>query len=169
MTKKLSLRQSRESDDYSVGELLVRAFDTQNALKMPGVVSTPERYADLRNQAQKREHATVLVGEIDGELVGAITLYRWRAVGSEAWIEGAAGLRYLAVDPQYAGKGLSSLFIEEAKKLALSWRAQAICLRVRNGAIGVQKLYLRHGWERDERGDLDLRPEIQLDGFSLNF
>ena len=96
-------------------------------------------------------------------------MYRWGAVGSEAWIEGAAGLRYLAVDPRFAGKGLSSLFIGEAKKLALSWRAPAICLRVRNGAIGVQTLYLRHGWDRNERGDLDLRPEIQLDGFSLNF
>lgn len=62
MAKKPSVRQSRESDDYGVGELLVRAFDTQNALKMPGVFSTAERNADLRNQAQKRENATVLVG-----------------------------------------------------------------------------------------------------------
>ncbi len=163
----IKLREATPSDDFAVGELLVNAFDTQNLAKLPGVVSSPERYADLRNQAQKRADATVLVGEMDGRLVGTITIYRWGTPGNEAWIHGGSGLRYLAVDPKFAGRGLSSFFIDEAKKLAVAWRASAICLRVRHGAIGVQKLYLRHGWERDEDGDLDLRPEIRLDGFSL--
>ncbi len=163
----MTLRHADETDDHAVGELLIRAFDTQNSNKMPGVVSSPERYADLRNRAQKRKDATVLVGEIDGTLAGTMTLYRWGAPGNEAWLQGAAGLRYLAIEPRFAGKGLSTLFITEAKKPAVDWRASAICLRVRSGATGVQRLYSLHGWERDPRGDLDLLPEIHLDGFTL--
>ncbi len=164
---KMKLRHAEETDDHVIGELLIRAFDTQNSIKMPGVVSSPERYADLRDRAQKRKDATVLVGEIDGVLAGTLTLYRWGAPGNEAWIESAAGLRYLAIDPRFAGNGLSTVFIAEAKKLATDWRASAICLRVRSGASGVQRLYKLHGWKRDERGDLDLMPEIYLDGFTL--
>lgn len=163
----LILRHSNESDDHAVGELLVRAFDTQNSAKLPGVISSPERYADLRNRAQKRMDATVLIGEIDGSLAGTVTIYRWGAPGNEAWLEKAAGLRYLAIDPRFAGQGLSTIFLDEAKKFASSWQASAICLRVRRGAEGVQRLYRLHGWKRDTEGDLDLLPEIYLDGFSL--
>lgn len=164
----ITLRLAEEADDDAVGELLVRAFDTQNSAKMPGVISSPERYADLRNRAQKRREATVLVGEVDGSLAGTITLCRWGAPGNEAWVDGAAALRYLAIEPRFAGKSLSTIFLKEAKKLAESWQAPAICLRVRRGADGVQRLYTLHGWERDHRGDLDLLPEIYLNGFILS-
>jgi predicted N-acetyltransferase YhbS len=167
LADELSIRVSTAADDEAIGELLIRSFNTQNAIKVPGVVASEKRLADLRNQAEKREHATVLVGELGGRVVGTVTLYRWGAPGNESWIENGAGLRYLAVDVNFAGQGYSRVFIDEAKKLAAQWDASAICLRVRREAEGLKRLYGLHGWGRDPAGDLDLLPEVYLHGFSL--
>jgi len=66
------IRDAIEADDTIVGELLVQAFLTQYAKKLPDVSYTVERLADLRNQSAKRASASVLVAEIDGRIVGTV-------------------------------------------------------------------------------------------------
>ncbi len=160
----LSLRFSTPEDDVAVGELLVASFETQNQAKL-GVRSTLHRLADLRDQATKRKNATVIVGELDGRIVSTVTVYRAGANGSEAWAPGAVGLRYLAVDPALAGQGLSTQLLDEAVEVAWSWGSTGMCLRIRREADGLARLYARHGFVRDGRGDVDLLPEIFLLGF----
>jgi GNAT superfamily N-acetyltransferase len=113
----ITIRESTEADDAVVGELLVRSFDYQNSRLMPDVVTTDERRADLRNQAAKRAAATVLVGTIAGKIVGTIAVYLPGVDGNEAWIVDAADVTYLAIDEQYLGRGLSSHFLAEARRL----------------------------------------------------
>ena len=74
------LRVCSSEDDTAVGELLVASFETQNHAKL-GVKSTPHRLADLRDQSRKRANATVVVGELDGQIVGTVTIYRFGALG----------------------------------------------------------------------------------------
>jgi len=160
----LSLRFSTPEDDVAVGELLVASFETQNQAKL-GVRSTLHRLADLRDQATKRTNAAVIVAELDGRIVGTVAVYRSGAPGSEAWVPGAAGLRYLAVDPALAGQGLSTQLLNKAVDVARSWDSVGMCLRIRREAEGLARLYARHGFVRDGRGDVDLLPEIFLLGF----
>ena len=103
-----------EADDTIVGELLVQAYLTQFAKKLPDVSYSAERLADLRNQSERRASASVLVAEIDGRIVGTVTLYPAGASGSEAWIAGAADLRLLAIHPEFQGRGLSGKLLDAA-------------------------------------------------------
>ncbi|PZM14927.1 GNAT family N-acetyltransferase [Rhizobium tubonense] len=164
---KIAIRESTEADDQAVGELLVRSFDYQNSRLMPDVVTTEERRADLRNQRAKRAAAVVLVGTIGGKIVGTIALYPPGADGNEAWRRGAADIRYLAIDEKFLGRGLSAPFLDEARGRAKAFGASAICLHIRRGAVGLAKLYERHGYRREPRGDMDLLPVIFLEGYVL--
>ena len=163
------IRLAAEADDGAIGDLLVQAFNTQHAAKMPGVVSTPERLADLRNQADKRRDWTVLVAEADGAVVGTVALTRPGAPRSEAWIEGAAGLRLLAVAPSHHGQGLSSALMDEAERIARDWHVPALCLHTRRGAAGLHRLYQARGYIREPAGDIDRLPAIFLEAYYLPF
>ena len=112
------IRDAVEADDTVVGELLVQAYLTQFAKKLPDVSYSPERLADLRNQAARRACASVLLAEIDGLIVGTVTLYPAGASVNDAWIAGAADLRLLAIHPDFQGRGLSGKLLDAAEALA---------------------------------------------------
>jgi predicted N-acetyltransferase YhbS len=163
----LVIRPARPNDDRAVGELLVEAFHRQHEKMTPSHTMSESRKSDLRNQSEKRANATVLVAEWQDEIVGTVSLYPWNAPGSEAWIQGAADLRLLAVKPGYQGHGLSTHLLEEADFVARSWNAPAICLHVRRYVAGVARLYQSRGYIRDPKGDLDRLPEVFLEAFFL--
>ncbi len=159
------LRRARAEDDAALGELLVNAYVSAYAVKMPQVVVTEERKRDLRAVAEKRALAIVLVAEEGGRVVGTVALWPPGAKGSEAWVEGACDLRHLATDPATHGRGLSRLLLDEAERLAFEeLAAPAICLHVRRGNEGVRRLYESRGYVRDEPGDLDY-PSVSLMAF----
>ena len=158
------IRDAVETDDAIVGELLVQAYLTQFAKKLPDVSYSAERLADLRNQSARRASASVLVAEIDGRIVGTVTLYPVGASRSEAWIAGATDLRLLAIHPEFQGRSPSGKLLDAAEALARKWGASAICLHTRQGASGVARLYHSRGYVRDETGDLDYRPSLYLEG-----
>jgi len=164
----ITFRESTEADDFEVGELLVRSFDYQNSKLMPDVVTTEERRMDLRNQAKKRSVATVIVGLINNRIVGTVTVYPPGADGNEAWVPGAADIRYLAVEQNYLGRGFSERFLDEARRLAAAHGASAICLHIRRGADGLARLYERNGYRREVRGDIDILPVIYLEGYIMD-
>jgi len=163
------IRDAVEADDTVVGELLVQAYLTQFAKKLPDVSYSPERLADLRNQMARRACASVLVAEIDGLIAGTVTLYPAGASGSDAWIVGAVDLRLLAIHPEFQGRGLSGRVLDAAEARARKWGASAICLHTRQGALGVARLYRSRGYVRDETGDLDRRPSVYLEAHVLRF
>ena len=161
------VRNAVEADDSIIGELLVQAYLTQFAKKLPDVSYSAERLADLRNQSARRASASVLVAELDGRIVGTLTLYPGGAPNSKAWIAGAADLRLLAIDPEFQGRGLSGKLLDAAEALARKWGVPAICLHTRQGASGIARLYHARGYVRDEAGDLDHRPSLYLEAHVL--
>ena len=164
----LELRRARAGDDAALGELLVAAYVTAYAEKMPEVVLPEQRKRDLRAVAEKREVAVVLVAaeRSSGKLLGTVALWPPGAPGSEAWIPGACDLRHLATDPATHGSGLSRFLLDEAERIARDeLHAPAICLHVRRGNQGVRRLYEARGYQRDEQGDLEL-PSVSLLAFA---
>ena len=161
------IRPAVAADDLVLGDLLVRAYQSQYARTMPDLVLAPQRLADLRDLAEKRANASVLVAEMDGEILGCVTLYRWGAPRCEAWIAGAANLRYLAVDAVRHGRGLSRTLLDTAERLAGSWGASHVCLHIRRGCLGLARLYEARGYCRDASGDLDRLPQVFLEAYAL--
>ncbi len=157
------IRDARAEDDAAIGELLVSAFVDTYARKMPQVVVTQTRMAELRAVAAKRAVANVWVAIAEGRVVGTVALWPAGAAGSEAWESGACDLRHLAIDAALRGSGLSAALLDVAEAHARSRGATAINLHTRRGATGVQRLYLRRGYVRAPEGDLDFLPEVFLE------
>ena len=160
------MREARPEDDPVVGEILVSGYLTRYAQKMPEVVLSDRRKAELRDVASKRREALVLVAELEGRVVGTVALWAPGAAASEAWLPEACDLRHLAIDPSAQGRGLSKPLLDEAERRARELGAKYICLHVRRGNKGVAALYLGRGYVRAPEGDLDL-PEVLLDAYYL--
>ena len=160
------VREARPEDDAALGEILVSGYLTRYAQKMPEVVLTDRRKAELRDVASKRKEALVLVAELEGKVVGTVTVWRPGAAASEAWLPEACDLRHLAIDPAAQGRGLSKPLLDEAERRARQMGANYVCLHVRRGNRGVAKLYMDRGYVRAAEGDLDL-PEVLLDAYFL--
>jgi len=160
------IREARPADDAIVGDLLVEAFITQYAKKLPEVVYTEERKRELRDVAARRKVATVLVAEVDGEVGGTVALFPPGAPGTEAWLPKAADLRMLATAVRYHGTGLARPLLDAAEALARSWDVDAVCLHVRRGAQGVARMYMQRGYVREPTGDLSL-PTVFLEAYAL--
>lgn len=161
------IREARPEDDFAIGELLVEAYVTQYAKKLPEVVYTDERKSALRDVASKRAIAKVLVAEVDGEVAGTVSLFPPGAPGSEAWTPNTADLRHLATAVRYHGTGLARPLLEAAENLAREWKLDAIGLHVRRGAKGVAEMYQRRGFVRTPEGDLDYLPAVYLEAFLM--
>ena len=160
------VREARAEDDAVVGEILVSGYLTRYAQKMPEVVLTGRRKAELRDVASKRKEALVLVAELEGRVVGTVAVWAPGAAASEAWLPEACDLRHLAIDPAVQGRGLSKPLLDEAERRARQMGAKYICLHVRRGNKGVARLYMDRGYVRAPEGDLDL-PEVLLDAYFL--
>lgn len=165
----LIVRAARPADDARVGELTLDAFLTVYARKMPEVRYDDARKKDLLDVAAKRARALVLVAELEGRVVGTVSLFKPGAEGSEAWLPDAADLRHLAVDPALHGRGVSQPLLDRAEAIARDeWKAAAVCLHVRQGAHGVARLYQSRGYVREPSGDL-VKPIVRLEAYVLRF
>ena len=162
------IRTATDRDDEPIGELLVGAFERTYARKMPQVVMTAERRADLRDVKSKRAIARVWVCERNGVVIGTVTVWPAGAQGSEAWMPGAVDLRHLAVDERHRGGEVSKQLLDAAESFARAQGASSVNLHVRRGAAGVRKLYEARGYVRQPAGDLDLLPDVFLEAFALN-
>lgn len=158
------VRRARPEDDDAIGDLLVDAYTTQYAKKMPEVVYDDARRRDLRAVADKRAVAAVWVAELDGEVVGTVALFPPGAPGSEAWLPGAADLRHLATAVRVHGHGLSAPLLDAAEAEARRAGVEVICLHVRRGVEGVARLYRARGYERAPEGDL-VYPTVELEAY----
>ena len=167
MESGIVIRESTAADDAAVGELLVRSYTEQYARKLPDVIPSAARNADLRDQAEKRATGAVLVAEHEHQIVGTLQLIPWGGTHSEAWIQGAANLRYFAVAAAFRGRGLSHQLLDVAEARSRTSGVSAICLHVRQGADGVGRLYLARGYLREAAEDLDHRPEVFLEAYAL--
>jgi predicted N-acetyltransferase YhbS len=147
---------------------LVRAFVDAYAAKLPEVVVSEQRKADLRDVQAKRAVAKVWVAEEGGEIAGTVALWPPGSERSEAWLPGAFDLRHLAVARSHKGSGLSGRLLDAAEGYARAAGGRAICLHVRRGAVGVARLYVKRGYQRAPEGDLDLLPEVFLEAYCLS-
>ncbi len=122
-----------------------------------GVTMSAEREAYLKDQPARREFAMSFVAELQGELVGTVTLVP-PSSRSEAWVDKAWDLRLLAVASHMPGKGVARKLLAFAEHTAREAGAVAICLHARQGVATQAALYCACHYVRDTAGDLDTVP-----------
>ena len=161
------IRDALPTDDRAIGDLLVDAYVVRYADKMPWVVVTEERKADLRDVAAKRGQAKVLVAELEGRVIGTVALYPPGSTQSQAWLPNAYDLRHLAVSVDFHGHGLSAPLLDIAESWVWSQaNGERVCLHVRKGNQGVAALYRARGYQRDPSGDREY-PGVSLEAYFL--
>ncbi|MEW6055803.1 MAG: GNAT family N-acetyltransferase [Bdellovibrionota bacterium] len=167
--QKVVIRPAVPADDSIVGEILVSAFLTAYQLKKPDFTVPLDRQAELRNVEAKRINGLVLIGEMNGKIIGTVTLYKHDSSDVHVWVPNYSELRYLALRPELHGTGLGRSFIEAAVSTCKEWESYGICLRVRRGLDGLAKYYERFGFLRDERGDQVIGSMFYLEGYMMKF
>ena len=157
-----------EQDDHAIGELLVAAFERAYARKMPEVVVSEERRAELRRVGAKRAVAKVWVYELGGaggRHGGGVAVR-----GARAPKRGFPELSTCATSPstkRTAEATSRSALLDSAEAHARAIEAPAVCLHVRRGAVGVRRLYESRGYQRRPEGISICFLEVFLEAFAL--
>ncbi|MFC1982477.1 GNAT family N-acetyltransferase [Chloroflexota bacterium] len=108
----LSLRNAG-SDELDRVSLLIRDANEQYRRLLP-----PEAWKfyvnDMMNVRARINESELILAELDGQLVGTVTLYLNVGNASMQWLpKGWAGVRLLAVHPAYRRRGIGLALMEE--------------------------------------------------------
>jgi GNAT superfamily N-acetyltransferase len=166
-TSSWTIRDARPEEFDETARLLTAAYQ-QYAGSMPE--SAWENYlADIVDVGSRRDSAELIVAEADGRLAGTVTLYLDGGAYYEegGWPPGWAGIRLLAVHPDYRGLGLSRALMEECIRRCREKGIVNIGLHTPGMMSVAQGLYERMGFKRIPEYDFHPRPEVTVMAYRL--
>ena len=78
-------------------------------------------------------------------------------------------MRLLAVPPECRGRGVGRALMDECVRRAKASGASSLMLHSSDTMESALALYLRMGFVRDSDLDLQVAPEVVIDGYRLDF
>jgi GNAT superfamily N-acetyltransferase len=143
------LRPWRNSDSsQALTELLHRAFA---GLARKGLDCASGRQSAAQT-AQRLQRGQTLVAELDGRLIGTLSLYDSQP-HSEAHSYRApdvASIHQFAVDPTWQGQGVGEALLRLAERRARAQGKRRLALDTPQLARHLLAYYLRHGFQIEE-------------------
>lgn len=152
MTTTVRIRPAVQADDAVLADITARAYLDGGHL----LDDTDPYLADLRDVAVRREQADVLVAEIDGGVVGSVTVAGPDSLLAEYGRDGEQEIRMLSVDPSAGGRGVGSALLQAALDRARAAGADRSVLHTLESMKAAHQLYERAGFVREP--DLDDQP-----------
>jgi ribosomal protein S18 acetylase RimI-like enzyme len=143
-----AVREARPTDFDAIRAIASAA----NEEFLPAMGETTYRgyIANVLDLDRRAREALLLVAELDGQIVGTITLYR--DINGEGmpvhFPDGTAGIRATAVSPAARGQGIGSELVTAALERARGSGAKAIALHTATCMRAAMRLYERHGFQR---------------------
>ena len=163
-TPEIQLRDGRPDESQDIGHLLVVAY-TEYKKSMP-----PDRWDwytnDMMMVRQRMEDSEVIVAEIDGKIAGTVTLYPPN--GNHGWPTGWAGVRLLAVHPDFRGRNIGRLLMDECIRRCRERGIKTVGLHTTEEMKIARGMYERMGFRRVAEYDFHPEPERTIYGYSLN-
>ena len=147
------IREMTLEEADTVGARLVE-WNEEHLSRFPAEVAGPYR-TELADVTSRLGTADLLVAELDGALVGTVTLVRDAADDSHPWPPGGAVLRLLAVDPAARGQGLGAALTRECIERARSRGAKYLGLHTAPLMAAARGLYERLGFRRVPEHDFE--------------
>ena len=156
-----TIRLAREDEYETIASLIVDAYAEYAAHMSPDAWST---YAnEIANVRGRINDAELFVAEIDGRIVGSVTMFSgWR--GSQ---EGAAGLRLLAVPPENRGSGVGRALMQACIDRARAAGKQRLVLTTTQEMAAVRELTESLGFLREPGLDHEPAPGVRYYGYAL--
>ncbi|NOX24189.1 MAG: GNAT family N-acetyltransferase [Actinobacteria bacterium] len=157
------IRDAVESEFDEIGELTVRAY-----ANLPNLELRDDYRGVLMNVARRAQSNRVLVAEDEGVLVGTVTFVS-DPTSEEAEFDDpdAAGIRMLAVDVAYQGRGIGRALTEACVMAARTAGRQRVILFTLDAMVVAQSLYRSLGFVRDTRRDWEPVPDVSLIGYAI--
>jgi ribosomal protein S18 acetylase RimI-like enzyme len=145
-----------------VGELVVEAYRTL------GDVGDEFYESELRDVDSRVHTGEVLVAEIEGRVVGCVTLSIGQTVLSEVGDPEAATIRMLGVSTSVRGRGIGEALARRCIEEARARGCERVRLDTRTSMASAQRLYERLGFGRDPDHDWSPAPGISLLAYVLD-
>ena len=156
-----SIRTAREDEFDTIASLIVDAYAEYAARMSPDAWSTFAN--EIANVRGRSGDAELLVAELDGRVVGSVTMFSgWR--GAQ---EGTAGVRLLAVLPESRGSGVGRALMEACIERARANGKSRLILTTTQEMGVLRDLTERMGFEREPALDHEPAPGVRYQGYAL--
>lgn len=163
MTTAVRIRPAQPTDDAVLADITARAY-----LDGGHLPDDSDPYLDdLRDVAVRREQASVLVAEIDGTVVGSVTVAGPGSPLAEYGRPGEQEIRMLSVDPAAAGRGVGSALLQAALDHGRAAGADRIVLHTLDSMKAAHRLYERVGFVREPELDDEPVPGVLLRAYAM--
>lgn len=158
----LVIRPARDDELDIVASLTVDAYAEYAASMSPDAWSM---YAhDIANVRGRVGEGELIVAERDGQLVGAVTLFRnWQGAQADA-----AGVRMLAVPPGARGEGIGTALMAHCVEQARRDGKRRVVITVTQEMETARDLTERMGFTRAPQLDHEPAPGVRLHGYALS-
>jgi ribosomal protein S18 acetylase RimI-like enzyme len=160
------IRPIRPEEYLALGELTVAAYHS-----LPGEMPHQDIYDErLRDVAHRATTSCVLVAVTPaGELLGGVNYVSGPDDPySEELLEGEAGIRMLAVDPAFHGRGVGRGLTEACITRARASGRHRVVLNTGDWMPAAKHLYESMGFGRVTSIDFSPAPGIDLIGYALD-
>jgi ribosomal protein S18 acetylase RimI-like enzyme len=165
--KQLPLREARP-DELDEVSLLIRDANLQYEKFLP-----PEAWKfvmqDMMDVRGRLNKSQLIVAELDGKLAGAVTLYLDASQSPlESWPHGWAGIRLLAVQPAYRGRGIGLALMEDCVRRCRKQGIAFIGLHTTEMMDVARRMYERMGFVRVPKFDVYPGPGLVVMAYRLD-
>jgi ribosomal protein S18 acetylase RimI-like enzyme len=158
----VTIRRVAPEEHRIAGELVVDAYRTLDDIG-------DEFYeSELRDVGGRLHTGEVLVADVDGRLVGCITLSIGQTALSEVEDPEAATIRMLGVSTSVRGRGIGEALVRRCIEEAHTRGCRRVRLDTRTSMLSAQRLYERLGFRRDPTYDWSPAPGISLLAYVLD-
>ena len=151
----VAVRAAGPDEGGAVGRLTERVYRAEELVE-------DDYAAELRDGESRVETATVLVAELDGRLVGAVTA----APPGTPWAEIAGPdeleVRMLAVDGDVRRRGVAAALMDGVEDLAPALGLGAVVLSTQPEMAAAHRLYEGRGYRRVPERDWRVGPYVLL-------
>jgi Predicted acetyltransferase len=153
------IRPVREDEHAAIGELVVDVYRSI----IPGL----DEYADELRDVAGRVAAGVLVwvAEQDGALAGTVSYVPGPGRYGEFEDPDGAGIRMLAVLPEFQGRGIGEALVRACLERATADARARVYLDTTQWMESAQRLYRRIGFRRAPELDWEPAPGMVLTAF----
>jgi ribosomal protein S18 acetylase RimI-like enzyme len=154
------IRRVRPDEYDAVGELTARVY-------REGGFGSASYEPALRDAASRDASAEVLVADLDGRVVGAVTVVTRGGDWAERSGPGEAEIRMLVVDPGVRGAGTGETLVRACIDRAREDGCTVLRLSTEPTMTTAHRLYERLGFLRTPSYDWEPVPGVALLGYEL--
>jgi GNAT superfamily N-acetyltransferase len=156
----LAVRPALPSEYGAIGDLTASTYLDEE-------LAGADYAATLRDVPARAAEATVLVAELDGRLVGSVTVATRGGPYAEQAEPGTAVLRMLVTDPRARGAGVGTALVEAAVATARTDGCLVVRLSTKATMTAAHRIYERLGFTRTPARDWSPLPDLMLLTYEL--